>query len=135
MWLASSYLYIGLIYIEFDDMQAALQHTKKSLILSETNNEQNIQGRAHITLGRILGKMESEYSNEIQRHFLAGLEIFDKLAMKPDVAIGNLFLGEFYQAFEKKEKGIKHIKEAKILFDEMHMNYWLSRAKELLNDQ
>jgi hypothetical protein len=42
-------------------------------------------------------------------------------------------LGELYVDTGQREKGLKNLKKAEVLFKEMGMDYWLARTPEVLD--
>ena len=52
--------------------------------------------------------------------------------MKPFYSLGYLYLCELYLDAGKKEMAVDNLEKAERMFREMGMDYWLSRAQELL---
>jgi hypothetical protein len=61
-------------------------------------------------------------------------EICRELRTKPDYALGHLVLGEHYINADQKEIAIKNLRKAEGLFQEMDMDYWLSKTQGLLTE-
>ena len=60
------------------------------------------------------------------------MEILHTVKIKPDYSQGSLILGELYLDAGEKEKALKYLKEAEGSFQQMGMDYWLTRAREVL---
>jgi hypothetical protein len=60
------------------------------------------------------------------------MTILDELKIKPFYAQGYLFLGELHAGAGQKEKALENLKKAEAMFQEMGMDYWLARTKNLL---
>jgi hypothetical protein len=52
--------------------------------------------------------------------------------IKPWRSEGHLYLGELYADTGKREKALKNLKTAEGMFQEMGMDYWLSKTREIL---
>ncbi|MBW1789187.1 MAG: hypothetical protein JRK53_21655 [Deltaproteobacteria bacterium] len=61
---------------------------------------------------------------------LKGVGVFRELKLKPYYSQGHLSLGELYLNAGEKEKAGDNLKEAKGMFREMGMDYWLGKAQE-----
>lgn len=131
LWLASSHLYLGLVFLESDNLRDALKYIEKAVSLSENNNEILIKGQAHIALGRILTKMGPEYYKKAQKQFQLGIDIFNKIKVKPDYALGCFFFGELSTVCGEFEKGMQQIKKAENMFKEMKMDYWANQIPKI----
>ena len=90
------------------------------------------EGFAWLQLGRIIGRMEGSHHQKAEECILNGIKILKELKIKPTLSIGFLFLGEFYAHAGRKEDSLKLLKQAEGLFQEMGMNYWLGRTKNIL---
>jgi hypothetical protein len=60
------------------------------------------------------------------------MQILHGLQLKPYYAEGLLHLGELYLNTMKKEMAVKNLKKAEEMFQEMEMDYWLARTREVL---
>jgi hypothetical protein len=60
------------------------------------------------------------------------MKILDELETKPACAQSYLSLGELYADAGQKEKAIENLKKAEAMYQEMGMDFWLARTKELL---
>ena len=70
--------------------------------------------------------------DKAEAFILKGIEINRKLKIKPEYARGHLFLGELYLDTAQKEKALKNLKRSEVMFQEMRMDYWLYKAKHVL---
>jgi tetratricopeptide (TPR) repeat protein len=76
--------------------------------------------------------MEVSQLHKAEEHILKGMKILDELETKPFYAQGYFNLGELYTDAGQKEKAIENLKKAEAMYQEMRMDYWLARAKKLL---
>jgi hypothetical protein len=70
--------------------------------------------------------------NEAEQHIRQGIRIVNELEMKPFEMIGYLYLGELFTDANEREKAQEILKRAKKAFQEMGMDYWLSRTRKVL---
>ena len=97
------------------------------------NDQISLKGRALIWAGRIAGKLSNETVNEAESKINEGLDLLNTLNLKPDISIEHLFLGELYAEGNQQDQTRLHLKEAKRLFKEMGMDYWLEETKHTID--
>jgi class 3 adenylate cyclase/tetratricopeptide (TPR) repeat protein len=123
---------MGDIELNLNDLEGAEVSMKEALRLSQKNGERDSEGLGLIGLGRAFGKKESIEAEKAEECFSQGLAILQDHGMRPWYAQGHLHLGEFYLDSGQKEKALENLKEAEALFQEMGMDYWLERTRDLL---
>jgi tetratricopeptide (TPR) repeat protein len=132
-WFLSFHPYfLGDICLKSGDLKNARRFTDEALRLSPKNNEKLVEGRSWILLGRILGRTETSQIDKAEEYILQGMKILDELKLKPDYAKGYFDLGELYANAGQKEKALENLKRAESMFQDMGMDYWLTRTRELL---
>ena len=130
----SSYLYwiSASVYFDSSDFKSAQKSSEKALELSIKNNEMGYKGLAKVWLGRTLARIDSKNYNRAEELIYMGIELLDKVMMKPSVAQGYLFLGELYINTGKHDKAMLNLKNAHDMFKEMGMDYWLDKTQNLI---
>ncbi|HYA13450.1 MAG TPA: hypothetical protein VEF33_03840, partial [Syntrophales bacterium] len=132
-WFLSFHpFFLGDIHLHRGDIKNARSSVDEALRLSQKNNEKLMEGRSWILLGRIMGLAETPQTNRAKEYLLQGMKILDELKLKPDYALGCFYLGDLYTNAGQKKKALENLKKAKTMFQEMGMDYWLGRARELL---
>jgi class 3 adenylate cyclase/tetratricopeptide (TPR) repeat protein len=127
------WLYLmGDIYLNQGDLEKARAMMEEALRISRQNSEKGSEGMALMGLGRVLGKKEAPETEKVKKCFFDGLNFLRYFNMMPWYAKGRLHLGEFYLDGTEKEKALENLKEAESLFQEMEMDYWLGRTREIL---
>jgi len=121
----------GLIHMELQDLKNARSFTQEALRLSEKNNEKATQGRAWISLGRILGQEEPPQTHKAEECIEKGMEILQDLKATALYSPGYLYLGELYLNAGETEKATKNLEKAENMFKEMRMGYWLDKTQEV----
>jgi tetratricopeptide (TPR) repeat protein len=129
-----SYFFVQLskVHLEAGDLKNAQSCAEKAVELSQKNNEKYQEGRAWALLGRILGRTEPPQSDKAEEYILKGIKILDELKTKPLCSVGYLYLGELYTYTGKREKALENLKKTESMFQEMGMDYWLTRTQEVL---
>ena len=129
-----AYIHWCLIFVHSDlgNLNEAKVHAEQALNLAQTSHQKFWEAMSQIQLGRIFGKMEGSQLRKAEEHVLQGMKILDELEEKPFYAQGYLSLGELYADVGQKEKALENLKKAEAMFQEMGMDYWLARTKELL---
>ena len=76
--------------------------------------------------------MKTSEQKEGEENILQGIKICDELKLKPYSAQGHLFLGEFYVQRGLGKDALENLKKAEGMFQEMGIEYWLSKTRESL---
>jgi tetratricopeptide (TPR) repeat protein len=133
MNLSLLHYYLALIHLDHGNLTESRRLTQEAIKLSLKNNEKSVEGINRILLGRILGKTEPARIDKAEESILKGMKILNTLKIKPDYVQGSLFLGELYLDAGKKEKALKYLQEAEGSFQQMGMDYWLTRTQAVLS--
>jgi tetratricopeptide (TPR) repeat protein len=131
-WLSLHYVFLGAVRFNSGDSKEAQRFIEKALQLSQSNNEKWSEGKSWIWMGRILGRSDPSKKDKAEEYILTGINILEKLKLKPFFTLGRLFLGELYLETGEREKAMENLKKAEGMFREMGMDYWLGRARTLL---
>ena len=83
-------------------------------------------------MGRILGKTDPSQSDKAEECIVKGIKILEEMNIKPWCSESYLCLGELYADIGKREKALENLKKAEGMFQEMRMDYWLARTKEVI---
>jgi tetratricopeptide (TPR) repeat protein len=128
------YIHSCLSSVHFDlgNLNEAKVHAEQALNVAQTSHQKYYEGFSRIQLGRTLGKMEGSQLHKAEEYILQGMKILEELETKPDYAQGYLNLGELYADAGQKEKAIENLKKAEAMFQEMGMDYYLARTKNIL---
>ena len=131
-WLSYHYVFLSAVRFNSSDLKGAQKFIEKALELSQRNNEKWIEGQSLIWMGRILGGSYPSREDQAEQYISRGINIVEKLKLRPFFTLGRLFLGEFYLDTGDKEKAMEKLKKAETMFREMGMDYWLAKAQEAL---
>jgi len=132
VWLGSIHSVLSEIYLSLGKPKEALRYAEKGVELCQKTNEKHFESESRMSLGRAIAATETERLNEAQEQVLLGVDILDKLQIKPRYAVGSLYLGELCAQALRKESAVEHMKKAESMFREMGMDYWLCKAQESL---
>ncbi len=123
--LSMHFLHLGICHYFAGNRDKAVKRVQNALQSAENQNETFMEGRTRTWLGRILTHTTDHIEKRIPDHIKRALEIFERLATKPDAAMAELFLGEYYAKNNQYEKAKKTLLSAKNSFQEMQMGFWL----------
>ena len=123
---------LGIVHLESGDLKSAQAHMEEALRVSQDRNEKWVEGLSRIWLGRIIGKEEAPSAGNAKQYIHQGIEICDRLKLKPYIAQGYLFLGELFAETSQGGEALKNLEKAKAMFQEMGMDYWLDKTQEVL---
>jgi tetratricopeptide (TPR) repeat protein len=131
---AMSWFYHDLsrIHLDLGELDSARTCAEKALDLSQRNHERWIEGLSWTSLGRILGKKEPTEIDRAEEYILKGIKMLEELKIKPYISRGYFFLGELYAHTGQQEKALENLKKAEEMFQEMDMDYWLGKTREVL---
>ena len=130
--LSLHYVFLSMVHFDSGDLKNAQHSLEKALDLSQKNGEKSWEGISRIWLGRIMGKADISQSDKAEECIVKGIEILDRLKLKPVYTVGYFFLGELYTDAGQREKALENLKKAKGMFQEMGMDYWLARTRDVL---
>jgi len=115
-------------------MKRAYVLMDNALGLAKKENEVDTIGLSLMWKGRIAKHLPEQFSQEAEDNIVKGLALFTDLKLKPDMAMGHLFLGEHYAASSKPKQGLSHLGKAMESFESMGMDYWFGKAQKLVSN-
>ena len=131
-WISFHYLYLSKIHLDLGDPKNSRSFIEEALKLSQKNSEKHLEGASWTWSGRILGKTDPSQSDKAEACILKGIKILDEMNIKPWCSEGYFCLGELYADTGKREKALENLKKAEGMFQEMGMDYWLTRTQEVM---
>ncbi|MEE4352867.1 MAG: hypothetical protein V2J25_08360, partial [Desulfatiglans sp.] len=132
MFLSLAHFLLGGIHIDLGDLKNARSFVQEALRLSQKNNEKSIEGFSWPLFGMISGKTEPLQIDKAEECILKGIEICKELKIKAHYSTGHLYLGQLYLDAGEKDKAVDNLKKAEGMFQEMGMDYWLTKTREVL---
>jgi predicted ATPase/class 3 adenylate cyclase len=132
----SSFLYslLGQTYMNLGDIKSGRKYLERALSLAERNNEIHVQGFSWIGLGQILAKTSSSQIREAEEYIRRGIALLEKINIRPHYSQGYFYLGKLYADTGQKAQAAVNLKIAEEMFQEMGMNYWLTRTQGVLEN-
>ena len=129
-----SYQYLGLGMVHFDsgDLGNAQSCWEEALKSAQANAERWMEGISRTCLGRVLGHGKKSQGGIAEKSILEGIEILNKLRLRPWSARGYYFLGELHADMGQREKALETLQKARGMLQEMGMDYWLARTEKAL---
>ncbi|WDP93201.1 MAG: AAA family ATPase [Desulfobacter sp.] len=132
--LPAAYSFSGYAAFESKDYEIAREYLEKAVQLSQTNNEKVIEGRTSIFLGSLICKQDLSQKQDALSIMKKGMKLLKSFEAKPFYSIGHFYLGELFLNTNEPEKAVRHLEKANIFFEEMGMDFWLSRTQKLLSN-
>lgn len=120
------------IELDIGNNRGAKSHAEMALKLSQMHNERYFEGLALVSLGRIYGNSDPTQFDEATEQILKGIEIFEELKHKPFFSQGYFYLGELCTNTGRKERALENLTKAEGLFQEMGMDFWLAKTKDVM---
>jgi tetratricopeptide (TPR) repeat protein len=132
LWSGSIHAGLALAHLELGNPEEAQVHAENGVKLSRANNERDWEAVAEMYLGRALGAGGPARFDEAREHILRGIEIADKLKLKPTTAVGYFHLGELSALLGRTAEATEYLRKVESMFQEMGMDYWLGKARDAL---
>ena len=79
-----------------------------------------------------MGKKEAPEFDRAEKYISKGIHFSEEWKLKPYISQGYFCLGDLYNDMGRKEEALEYLKKAERMFQEMGMEYWLDRTKEVL---
>ena len=121
------------LHLDLGDRENALRFAEEALGVAQNNMERPGEGYPRITLGRALGKSDPSQPDKAERELLQGIDILTESKLRPYCAQGYLYLGELYADAGRKDEAVENLKRAEDMFQEMGMDYWPAKTREVLD--
>ncbi len=126
------YMLVTEICLESGDWVGARSYAQEGLQCAKTHGERVYEGMLGVLLGKALARAEPSQSAKAEKLIVEGIEILDDLRLRPRSGQGHLHLGELYAENHQREKALQSVKQARDMFREMGMEYWLTRTTKVL---
>jgi len=123
---------LSMVHFDLGDLDSARMCAEEALELARGNDEKWPLAMSWIFLGMVLGKADKSQCNQAEEYMLQGIKLYNKWKLRPLCSEGYLYLGELYADTGQKGKALENLKRAASEFQEMGMDYWLSRTQEVL---
>ena len=126
------YISLSMIDLGLGEYKSAQSLAEKALKHIHETKEKWYEGITWAFLGRVLGKKDPPEFEKAEEYILKGIQILTEKKLKPWASEGYLYLGDLYNDLGRKEEALENLKKAEGMFQEMGMDYWLNRTKEVL---
>jgi tetratricopeptide (TPR) repeat protein len=131
-WLSFSHVGLSIVHLELNDLTKALSHAEEAINYARKNKERHWEALSLLQLGMVGWKSQKIKIDEAEQHIRQGIRLVNELGMKPFEMVGYLYLGELFTYANEREKALEILKRAEKAFQEMGMDYWLSRTQKVL---
>jgi tetratricopeptide (TPR) repeat protein len=122
----------SIVHFNSGDLQNAQLWAEKALKISQNNHEKWAEGFVGTLLGRILGKSGAPQVDRAEKCIVKGIRILEELKAKQGYSVGYFFLGELCADTGQRDTALENLKRAEAMFQEMGMDHWLEKTKDIL---
>ncbi len=122
----------GWVEMELGLLRKAVCTLGESVEVATADKNRTLEGMGKIWLGRAMFKEDASTYGQAEASLLQGMQICAELGMRPTYSEGCLFLGELYIDAGEKPKAWEQLGRAQSMFQNMGMDYWLSKTQTLL---
>jgi tetratricopeptide (TPR) repeat protein len=126
------HLCCGVAHFYLGELEMAQTHFELSLQSALQNQERMMQTYSKYYLGSIMARKDPlriEAAVEIIRQ---GITSSEELGIRAIYPVGYMFLGAVYAESGQPEKALEPLKKAEAMFQEMGMDYYLERTREIM---
>ncbi len=131
-WMPFHHVGLSIVHLELNDLTKALFHAGEAINYAKKNKERHWEALSLLQLGMVGWKSQKIKIDEAEQHIRQGIRIVNELGMKPFEMVGYLYLGELFTYVNEREKALEILKRTEKAFQEMGMDYWLSRTQGVL---
>ena len=131
-WMPFHHVGLSIVHLELNDLTKALFHAEEAINYAKKNKERHWEALSLLQLGMVGWKSQKIKIDEAEQHIRQGIRIVNELGMKPFEMVGYLYLGELFTYVNEREKALEILKRTEKAFQEMGMDYWLSRTRKVL---
>ena len=132
MGFFNDYFVLCMIDLDLGEYKHAQRLAETALNQIKKTNIKGHEGIMWALTGRILGKKDPPEFDKGEQYIHKGIQILTKKEFKPWVSQGYLYLGDLYNDMGRRDEALQHLRKAEEMFQEMGMDYWLNRTKEIL---
>ncbi|MBW2467832.1 MAG: AAA family ATPase [Deltaproteobacteria bacterium] len=132
-WKSFHYLYLSKTCFDLDDLKSAHAYIEEALKISQKNAEKHLEGASWIWLGRIIGETDPAKDEKAKQFMQKGIKILRELKIRPWYSEGYLYLGQLNANSGNREDAVNNLRKAKANYQEMGMDYHLSKTQEILS--
>ena len=124
--------YLAWAHLQLGNLEKAQFHAEQGVKLSRANSERLWEANAEIHLGLVIGTGGPARFDEAKEHILQGIDIADKLKLKPRKAVGHFYWGELSRSSSRMVEAVEHLRRAEAMFRQMGMDEWLGKVQNAL---
>lgn len=132
-YLAFTYATLSTVHLAAGDVTNAQDCVESASEWAQKLCQKHFEGLAKICSGKILAESGLLQAAKAEASILEGIEIVTEFSMRPWRAQGHLYLGELYAGTGRTQLGIKNLKKAERMFEDMGMDYWVSKTRDVLD--
>jgi tetratricopeptide (TPR) repeat protein len=131
-YLSVCHLSCGLAHFELGDLGEAQTHFELGLQFALQNQEKAWQAGSRLYLGWVMARKDPTQIEAAEDYIHQGITQLEELGLRAYYPVGYMILGAIYAESGRPKEALEPLKKAEGMFQEMGMDYWLGRTRELL---
>jgi predicted ATPase len=128
----ATYGFLGMVHTDEGNLETARDYIEKSLKVATDGGARFWKEFWEIWLVRAYNWAEVSDYSQAEASLLNTIDIYSESELKPCCAMAYSVLGELYADTGQIENALKNLKKAESMMQEMGMDYWLRRTREVL---
>jgi class 3 adenylate cyclase/tetratricopeptide (TPR) repeat protein len=122
----------GVAHIEMGELEEAQTHFELGLQSALQNQERMVQAVLRCYLGLVMAGKDPTHIEAAEDYIRQGITQLEELGIRAFYTLGYMIMGEVYAESGRPEEALEPLKKAEGMFQEMGMDYWLGRTRDLL---
>jgi tetratricopeptide (TPR) repeat protein len=131
-FLSACHLCCGMIHFELEELEEAQTHFEQGLQSALQNRERGFQAFTSLYLGWVKARKDPTQIKAAEEHIRQGITLYEELGLRAFYPVGYMILGAVYAESGRSEEALEPLKKAEAMFEEMGMDYYLGRTREIL---
>jgi tetratricopeptide (TPR) repeat protein len=132
VYLSGCHMSCGLAHFELGELEEAQTHLELGLQSALQNQERVWQAGSKLYLGWVMARMDPRQIEAAEEHIRQGITLYEELGLRAFYPLGYMILGAVYAESGRPEQALEPLKKAEALSQEMGMDYYLGRTREIL---
>jgi tetratricopeptide (TPR) repeat protein len=122
----------GLAHFELGELEEAQTHFELGLQSALQNQEKANQAIIRLYLGWVMARMDPKQVEAAVEYIHQGITLYEELGFRACYPVAYMILGAVYAESGRPEEAQEHLKKAEAMFQEMGMDYYLGRTREIM---
>jgi tetratricopeptide (TPR) repeat protein len=131
-YLSMCHYHCGVAHFELGEIEEAQAHFELGLQSALQNQEKGTQATISLYLGWVMARQDPRQIEAAEEHIRQGINLLEELGLRAFYSLGYMVLGAVYAESGRPKEALEPLKKAEAMFQEMGMDYYLGRTREIL---